>query len=71
MLISYPGICLKLRLLISKPLCPCISMHILHIVLNKFPMVMTRRICVTIKSSSGVIISCILITLMFDSIVML
>ena len=32
------------------PLHPNISGHILHTVLNTFPKVLTRRICLTIKS---------------------
>ena len=32
---------------------PNISMHILHTVLYTFPMVLTRRICLTIKTSSS------------------
>ena len=33
-----------------NPLHPNISMHILHTVLYTFPKVLTRRICLTIKS---------------------
>ena len=33
-----------------NPLHPSISMHILHTVLSTFPKVLTRRICLTIKS---------------------
>ena len=48
-----------------------ISMHILHIVLYRFPKMLTRRICLTIKRKKEllqlVIISFILMTLMFDS----
>ena len=36
-------------LLTFNPLHPNISMHIRHTVLNKFPKVLTRRICITIK----------------------
>ena len=35
-----------------NPLCPNISVHILHTVLYTFLMVLTRRICLTIKSLS-------------------
>ena len=35
---------------IINPLHPNISMHILHSVLNTFPKVLTRRICLTIES---------------------
>ena len=35
---------------VLKPLHPNISMHILHTVLYTFPKVLTRRICLTIKS---------------------
>ena len=34
-----------------NPLHPKISMHILHTVFHKFPKVLTRRFCFTIKSS--------------------
>ena len=48
-----------------------ISMHILQTVLYRFPKVMTRRICLTIKRRKEllqlVIIPFILMTLMFDS----
>ena len=48
-----------------------ISMHILHTVLYMLPKVLTRRICLIIKRKKEllqlVIISFILITLMFDS----
>ena len=33
-----------------NPLHPNISMHILHTVLYTFPKVLTRRICLTVKS---------------------
>ena len=60
---------LKLTELFFTPL--NISMHILHIVLYIFPKVMTRRICLTIKRKKELlqlmIISFILMTLMFDS----
>ena len=35
---------------VPNPLHPNISMHILHTVLYKFPKVLTRRICIKIKS---------------------
>ena len=35
---------------ILNPLHPNISMHILHTVLYTFPKMLTRRICLTIKS---------------------
>ena len=44
-----------------NPLHPDISMHTLHTVLNTFPYVLARRICLTVKRFF------ILITLMFDS----
>ena len=47
--------------LLVKPVHPNISMHILHTVLCAFPKVLTRRICLKIKSF------CILMTLMSDS----
>ena len=54
------------------PLHPNISMHILHTVLYIFLKVLTRRICLTIKSLFYlVIILLILMTFMFDSGVML
>ena len=34
-----------------KPLHPTISMHVLHTALYAFTKVLTRRICLTIKSS--------------------
>ena len=44
-----------------------ISMHILHTVLYTFPKVLTRRICLTVKSFFYlVIISLILMTFMLD-----
>ena len=46
------------------PLHPNISIHILHTIHHTFPKVLTRRICLIIKSCSS--ISSILITLMFD-----
>ena len=50
------------------PLHPNISMHILHTVLYMFLKVLTRRICLTIKSLFYlVIILLILMTFMFDS----
>ena len=50
------------------PLHPNISMHILHTVLYIFLKVLTRRICLTIKSLFYlVIILLILMTFMFDS----
>ena len=36
-----------------EPLHPNISIHILHSLLYKFPLVQTRRICLTIKASLG------------------
>ena len=36
--------------LLFNPLRPKISMHILHTALNTFPKVLTRRICLPIKS---------------------
>ena len=49
------------------PLHPNISMHILHTVLYMFLKVLTRRICLTIKSLFYlVIILLILMTFMFD-----
>ena len=50
-----------------NPLHPNISMHILHTVLYTSPKVLTRRICLRIKSFFLVIIPFILITLMCDS----
>ena len=44
-----------------------ISWHILPTVLYALPKVLMRRICETIKSLSLVTISFILVTLMFDS----
>ena len=45
---------------------PCnISMHILHTVLYTFPEMLTRRICLTIKSCLS-FRSLILLNLMFD-----
>ena len=35
---------------IINPLHPNISMHILHSVLNTFPKLLTRRICLTIEN---------------------
>ena len=50
-----------------NPLHPNISMHILHTVLYTFPKVLTRRICLTVKSFFYlVIISLILMTFMLD-----
>ena len=47
---------------------PNISMHILHTVLHTFLKVLTRRICLTVKSLFYlVIILLILMTFMFDS----
>ena len=37
-------------LILVNPLHPNISMHILHTVLYTFPKVLTRRICLPIKS---------------------
>ena len=48
-----------------NPLCPIISMYILHTVLCTFPKVLTRRI--SFNNLWLVIISFILVTLMFDS----
>ena len=42
-------------------------MHILHTVLYKFPVILTRRICLMIKSILVFFISYILITLLFQS----
>ena len=36
-----------------SPLCPNISMHILHTVLYTFPKELTRRICLIIKNLVG------------------
>ena len=59
--VGFLGICLT-------PLHPNISMHILHTVLYMFLKVLTRRICLTIKSLFYlVIILLILMTFMFDS----
>ena len=41
------------KMKVRNPLHPNISMHILHTVLYTFPTVLTRRICLTIKSFSG------------------
>ena len=41
------------KMKVRNPLHPNISMHILHTVLYIFPKVLTRRICLTIKSFSG------------------
>ena len=41
------------KMKVKNPLHPNISMHILHTVLYIFPKVLTRRICLTIKSFSG------------------
>ena len=45
---------LKYRCLLNRgsfnPLHPNISIHILHTVLDTFPKVLKRRICITIKS---------------------
>ena len=41
------------KMKVKNPLHPNISMHILHTVLYTFPKVLTRRICLTIKSFSG------------------
>ena len=41
---------LKRLLVVFNPLCPKISMHILHTVLNTFPKEKRRRICLLIKS---------------------
>ena len=38
---------------LKKPLHPYIIVHILHTVLYTFPKVLTRRICLTIKSILG------------------
>ena len=40
------------KMKVRNPLHPNISMHILHTVLYTFPRVLTRRICLTIKSFS-------------------
>ena len=51
-----------------NPLHPKISMHILHTDHHTFSMLLTRRICLTIKRFFlVVIISFIPLTLMFDS----
>ena len=51
-----------------NPLHPKISMHILHTVLYTFPLVLTRRICLKIKSffTELVIISSTLMASMFQ-----
>ena len=41
------------KMKVRNPFHPNISMHILHTVLYTFPTVLTRRICLTIKSFSG------------------
>ena len=48
-----------------NPLCPIINMYILHTVLCTFPEVLTRRI--SFNNLWLVIISFVLVTLMFDS----
>ena len=54
--------------LLTNPLHPYISRHILHTVLYTFPELLTRRICLKIKSFYKLlVISLILVTLMFDS----
>ena len=39
-----------LRVLVISPLHPNISLQVLHTFLHTFPNVLTRRICLTIKS---------------------
>ena len=56
---------------IIHPLHPNISKHFLHTVLCLIPKELTRRICLTIELFWLVIISFILMTLMFDSEVIL
>ena len=46
-----------------NPLRPNISIQILHTLLYTFPLVLTRRICLTIKASQLVIIFFILMIL--------
>ena len=56
---------------VVNPLNPNISMYILHTVLYKFPKVLTRRICLSLFDNQEllklVIIFFILLTLMYDS----
>ena len=52
---------------IINPLHPNISMHTLLTILDTFPNMLVRRICLTIKFLQLIIISFILMTLMFDS----
>ena len=68
MYFSYPP---HKRIVTDKfldPLHPKISMHILHTVLYTFPLVLTRRICLKIKSffTELVIISSTLMASMFQ-----
>ena len=53
-------------MVLTRRICLTISLHILHTVLHTFLMVLIRRIRPTIKNSSGIILF-ILMTLMFDS----
>ena len=40
----------ELKSILVNPLHPNISIHFLHTVLYTFPMILTKRICLTIKS---------------------
>ena len=59
-------------MIIIKPLSPSINMHLLHIVLHRFLMVLLERICSNINHnfSSLVIISLILMTCLFKQAVL-